>query len=270
MDSPLRAMLNVLMYVVSVYLLVCLFLFLLQGRMIFLAPPQNLPLYETHANHSWSFQSGEWQMQAWDIPVQKTNSKVLLYFGGNAEDAVYMNFEAAEFNVSRVFSVNYPGYGHSQGSADEQSLYAMGLAAYDAIVAEKKVSPEQLIVMGRSLGAAVAVHVALNRKVFGIILSTPFDSLASVAKFHYRVFPVEALLKYRFDTAEKLASVNVPILILAAGRDEVVPQSSLQRLLTNAPAQTIRHIYADAGHNTIQLYPQYYADINRFLSGPVN
>jgi len=86
-------------------------------------------------------------------------------------------------------------------------------------------------VIGRSLGSGVAVYVASQRQqVRRLVLVTPFDSLAAVAAHHYPFLPVRWLLLDRFNSAEYASSVTAPTLILAAGRDEVVPNTSTEAL----------------------------------------
>jgi pimeloyl-ACP methyl ester carboxylesterase len=69
------------------------------------------------------------------------------------------------------------------------------------VLAAEGIDPAHVVLMGRSLGSGVAVHVAAKRKVGGVILVTPLDSLVNVARAHYPIFPVGLMLKHRFDSA---------------------------------------------------------------------
>jgi pimeloyl-ACP methyl ester carboxylesterase len=74
------------------------------------------------------------------------------------------------------------------------------------------------------------VHVAAQRKVAAVILVTPFDSLAAVARHHYPVLPVGLLLRHRFEPAEAAPGIQAPLLCIAAERDEVIPAAHARRL----------------------------------------
>jgi hypothetical protein len=120
--------------------------------------------------------------------------------------------------------------------------------------------------MGRSLGSGVAVHVAAKRKVGGVILVTPFDSLVNVAKAHYPIFPVGWLLKHRFDSAALAATITVPALFLTATHDQVVPVRFAKRLERIWGGPTTAVTVAGTDHNSIETSSVYWEAVNTFLS----
>src|SRR5690606_28414209 len=85
--------------------------------------------------------------------------------------------------------------------------------------------------VGRSLGSAVAVHVASQREVSRLVLITPFDSFVSVGRAHFPLFPIRWLLRERHDAASRAGLVRAPVLALIAAEDEIIPRASAEALV---------------------------------------
>jgi pimeloyl-ACP methyl ester carboxylesterase len=187
-----------------------------------------------------------------------------LYFGGNAED-VYFN--AADFAGRlpghSVYLVNYRGYGGSTGSPTEDALFADAVALFDALTPRH----HAVDVIGRSLGSGVGVYLAANRPVRRLVLVTPFDSVLAMARRLYPVYPVDWLLKDRFDSVGHATDITASVLLLVAERDRVVPPEHAERLaaaFSQAPAEQV--LIERAGHNDVTAYPNYWSRLARFLS----
>ncbi|MCW9046504.1 MAG: alpha/beta hydrolase [Gammaproteobacteria bacterium] len=206
-------------------------------------------------------------LHGWKIDLNKASNKTILYFGGNAEDVVYLNHEAKEFNVRQSITFNYPGYGKSSGKPSQLSLYNNALVVYDLVVKKYQLSADDIIVIGRSLGSSVATYLAANREVSGLILITPFDSIENMASKQYKFFPVKFLLKHPFSTVDYISSVKNPVLMIAAYEDEIIADINLQNLREVAGKQNRFIQYPYVGHNTIQMHESYYKEINNFIEG---
>ena len=115
----------------------------------------------------------------------------VIYFGGNAEEVSWTLAERRWPRDVTLVAVNYRGYGRSGGAPGEPELKADALAIHDAVAARTDVDPRRIVVFGRSLGTAVAVHVAAARPVAGVVLASPFASLVAIGKVHgYPWLPV--------------------------------------------------------------------------------
>jgi len=168
-----------------------------------------------------------------------------------------------------VFVFDYRGYGRSKGTPSEKGLYKDAQAAYDYLVVERGVAPARLILYGESLGSAVAVQLATQNQAAGLILEGAFTCVADMSR---RVFPFlpTFLLRYRFDTLEKMRRVRAPLLVIHSHNDEVVPFSMGRRLFDAAHSDAKDFLAVYGGHN--ESFYEYRREITHkieeFLSGP--
>ena len=129
--------------------------------------------------------------------------------------------------------LSYRGYEGSSGSPSEEGLATDALAGFDWIRARQPDAP--IVLYGESLGSGVAVRLALERPVAGLILDAPYTSLVDVAAGRYWFMPVRALMSDRFDSLARIGAVKAPILVMHGDRDGVVPFSLGERLFAAAP-----------------------------------
>lgn len=187
--------------------------------------------------------------------VNPAQPAAIIYFGGNAEPLEHARDQLqAWFPRHTGYLLAYRGYGASDGEPGEKDLQADALALYDHIRARHPRAP--VTVVGRSLGSGVAAYLAAARPVERLVLVTPFDSMAGVAGHHFPWLPVQWLLTERYESADHLRGYSGPVLVLRAGRDEVVPAASTDRLLQRLPQAEVVAI-AQADHNDIAAHPEY-------------
>ena len=192
----------------------------------------------------------------------------LLYFHGNGGNASH-RLERTKLLVEGlgldVCLVDYRGYGQSTGRPDEQGLYADGEAIWDAAAA-RGFTPDRIVLFGESLGCAVAIETAIRRGCAGVILETPFASVAAMARRYYPFVP-PFLIRTRYDNEAKIAAVTAPKLIVAAERDDVVPPEHATRLFETAREPKVFYSIRGATHNDTYLAGgKEYVDVwRRFL-----
>jgi len=206
--------------------------------------------------------SGNITLRGW--VVNQGNQNAILYFGGNAEkpETNIVDFKEL-FPEYTLYFFNYRGYGKSDGSPSEVGLYNDALTIYDFAIQNHN----SVVVIGRSLGSGVATYLAVNREISKLILIEPYDCLVTIAQDIYPIFPMNLLMKDKFDSASRVATISVPTLIIKAEFDEVIPSASTDRLAAcfcQIEPQTV--IVEGANHNNIQNYTQYY----QYLKGFVN
>lgn len=176
------------------------------------------------------------------LPVEDSRH-ALLYFHGNAGNASHrlpVATRMAELGVS-VLLPDYRGYGLSEGRPDEAGLYADARAAL-AFLADRGFGEDRVIVFGRSLGGAVAVDLARDRSLAGVVLCSTFSSGSDMAKAIGMGW-FAPLVRRRFASIDKIGAVQSPLLFLHGTEDEIVPHGLGRRL----------HQAADAGARWVDL-----------------
>ena len=188
------------------------------------------------------------KIQAWFIPKQGAKN-VILFFHGNGGNLSHRLekisfFHSLGFNV---FIMDYRGYGKSSGSPSEQGLYKDAQSSYDYLITALKFKPEQIILFGESLGAAVATEMALKNKVGAVILESAFSSVSDMTKQILPLFPT-LLLRSRFDSYSKINSIKVPKMFIHSHNDEIVPYALGRKLYEKAASPKL-FVEISGGHN---------------------
>lgn len=197
----------------------------------------------------------------------KQPAPLLIYFGGNAEEASWVLSELAHISGWSALVVNYRGYGQSEGLPSERALFADAVALYDQVTQRLDIDPHRVVAMGRSLGTGVATYLASQRPIAAVILVSPYDSLTSIAQSAYPFLPVRLLLKHRFDSAARAPSIHVPLLVIAASQDTLIPPERSRRLAKAWGGPAKLEILEGRDHNNIHGHPLYWEMITQFLSG---
>ncbi|MEE4111792.1 MAG: alpha/beta fold hydrolase [Desulfobacteraceae bacterium] len=261
------------MIIATVKLVVFLFagatvlLYLLQGKMIFFPQPTAPHNQSRYAGNEIRLRHGDITLTGWFFKNEiGPGHPLVVYYGGNAEDVTHNFADLGRFSAQSFLFMNYRGYGGSDGKPSETALLSDALFVIDHLLATEGIDPAHVVVMGRSLGSGVAVHVAAKRKVGGVILVTPFDSLVNVARSHYPIFPVGLMLKHRFDSASLAPGITTPALFLTAANDQVVPVRFAKQLASVWAGPITSVTVAGTDHNTIETSPVYWKAVNAYLS----
>jgi fermentation-respiration switch protein FrsA (DUF1100 family) len=174
----------------------------------------------------------------------------LLYFHGNGGSLAIRTSRIARFMDEGwgVYILTYRGYGGSSGSPSEAANVADARLAYAALMKEG-VPPRSIIAYGESLGSGIAVRIAAELPVAGVILDAPYTSIVDVAAQAYPFLPVRLFLIDRYETARTIAGIKAPLLILHGERDGVVPVAMGRELARLAP-QPKRLVVFPNGHHS--------------------
>jgi pimeloyl-ACP methyl ester carboxylesterase len=253
----MKSILPTLIILSTAYIGLCLFLYITQRSIIYY--PVKGPGLSTAESIQLS-NNGE-VLNAWVINPGKQHA--ILYFGGNAEPVEYNAPMFRErFKNYTVYLTEYRGYGKSTGSPTEQGLYADALGWHDLIAN----THDKISIIGRSLGAGVAIYLADLRKIKRIALVTPFDSAVNMGRHYYPLFPVSLLLKDKYDSTDRAGRIKMPTLVIAAERDKIVPFARTQSLVQILPAaQTNTIIIKGVGHNDLSSNPAFEAELVQFF-----
>jgi pimeloyl-ACP methyl ester carboxylesterase len=205
---------------------------------------------------AWRDRDGEligWRAHSPDKPRRR-----LVVFHGNAGHALYRQYFAAGFLALaagwQVYLFEYPGYGARPGSPSESGIKSAAAEAVEALLAE---DAGPVYLLGESLGSGVATYLAgtLGSQIAGLLLVTPFTSLADVAGHHYGGLPARALLRERYDSAAALDHYRGPVAFLVAGSDEIVPAALGRKLYDSYRGPRLLREQPGAGHNSLDFNP---------------
>jgi uncharacterized protein len=193
------------------------------------------------------------RLPGWFVPAApgRDTGRTVLMLNGNAGDrsgrAPFA--QAMSDGGVSVLLFDYRGYGGNPGRPSETGLAADARAARNYLAGRSDVRAGSIVYFGESLGAAVAIRLAVERPPAGLVLRSPFTTLADVGRLHYPFLPVQLLLKDRYDAIGRVGSVGCPLLVVAGAADGIVPASHSRRLY-DAAGQPKRYIeIAGAGHN---------------------
>ena len=194
------------------------------------------------------------RLGGWFVPGRERGPAVLVCNGNAGNRAMRAALAAALARMGMaVLLFDYRGYGGNPGSPTEEGLAADARAAAGYLAARPEVDPARLVYFGESLGAAVALRLATERPPAALVLRSPFASLAEVGRVHYPMLPVSWLLWDRFDSAALAARLDAPLLVVAGGRDGIIPVSHSRRLFAAAPQPKRLVVLDGADHNDPEL-----------------
>ncbi|MBA3065902.1 alpha/beta fold hydrolase [bacterium] len=176
------------------------------------------------------------RLNGWFIPPQDINGETVLFCHGNADNISYFIEDVkmlADIGLG-VFIFDYRGYGRSVGDQSETGTYFDAEAAWNYLTKEKKIPPRRIIILGRSLGGAIAAWLAKEHTPRALFLETAFTSIEDIASKTHPLIPVKSFLRYKYRTIDYLLQVKAPVLITHSKDDNVVPFIHGQKLFAAA------------------------------------
>ena len=252
-------------------------LWALQRRLLYLPAPQTVPpaasvlpgAEEVAFETADGVRLGGWFVRR-DGRPGRPGPAVLVCNGNGGNRSLRAPLAAALARMGlHVLLFDYRGYGGNPGHPTEEGLAADARAALDHLAGRPEVDPARVVYFGESLGAAVALRLATERPPAALVLRSPFASLAEVGQLHYPLVPVSLLLRDRYDSATLAPRLTAPLLVVAGGRDRIIPASHSRRLFAAAPQPKRLVVLDGADHNDHDLLagPRLLAELRRFLAG---
>jgi fermentation-respiration switch protein FrsA (DUF1100 family) len=209
------------------------------------------------------------ELHGWYIPRSGAR-RVLLFLHGNAGNISHRGDSLAIFHRLglNVLIFDYRGYGRSQGKPGEKGLYLDAEAAWRYLVEKRGVPAENIVVFGRSLGGAVAAHLAAHVQPAGLILESTLSSTRDFAQSLHPLLSRMVVMRYGFDTVASLAGVHCPVLVLHSRADDIMPYH-LGEKVYRAAHQPKRFVTLQGDHNNgfLQTQPHYEQALGEFIAG---
>jgi hypothetical protein len=265
-----RRALPIARLVLIAYLCIVLTMLLLESWLVYPAPPIEVGDWNpVGLNHEdvWFESADGTKLHGWFVPHPQPK-RVILYCHGNGEHIGFNADLAARLRDSlsaSVFLFDYRGYGRSDGRPSEAGCIADGLAAQTWLAGRAGVGPSDVVLMGRSLGGAVAVAVAAEQGARALILENSFPTMPEIAAVHFPWLPVRWAMRNRYDSLSRISRYSGPLVQSHGLADNLIPIDLARRLFEAADGRTKKWIeFPDLGHNSP--WPtQYYNDLAAFL-----
>jgi len=258
--------------ILLIYLLLLLTVFLYQRKMIYFPAQYSLEQQQQLADQA--------NLKLWPSTddyrglIAKTantagKGTVIVFHGnaGSATDRTYYS-DGLENQGYRVILAEYPGYAARNGAPSEQALIADGIQTAKQAL---KYFGEPIFLWGESLGSGVAGGIVQSGQipVKGIVLVTPFNSMADVAQHHYWFFLAKWLIRDKFDNIKSLQNYSGNTAMLLAEQDEIIPNKYSLKLFESLPHRKKLWTFNNAGHNTLPLNQKlpWWQEVMLFVSG---
>lgn len=185
--------------------------------------------------------------------------------GGNIDQLGRSVREIWENLNESVLIVDYPGYGYSQGVPGEQSCCAAGEAAFQWLADTQKIASGRIILLGESLGGAVAIDLASRHDYRAMVLVRTFTSIPDVADDQFPLLYSAPLVSNPFDSLKKIPACKQPVFIAQADKDRTIPYRHGVRLQQACAAPAEIYTLRGLGHND-PLPADFYAALRQFLA----
>ena len=211
-------------------------------------------------------------LDGWFLPRTKPRG-VVLFFHGNAGNMSHRLDSLQIFHELglAVLIIDYRGYGNSEGTPSEQGTYLDAQAAWDHLVKQRGVQSRDVVIFGRSLGAAIAANLAAKHTPGALILESGFTSVPNIAADLYPLLPARLMTRFSYDTEGFLDSIHCPVLIVHSRDDELIPfEHGLRLYATAREPKRLLEIGGDHGNGFLVSRATYVAGLDAFLSAALN
>lgn len=245
-----RRVLEIVVTLATAAVLVLSGLWLLQRRLIYFPVSEVPPISSTLPGaRIVKISTGDGlTLTGWFVAPPAPTAAVLVLNGnaGNRADRAHLAMALVERGYE-VLLFDYRGYGGNEGSPSEEGL-ALDAAAAFTVLGEVATA-DRSIILGESLGAAVAARLAVESPPTAMVLRSPFPSLSEVAAVHYPYLPARLLLRDRYDISQTVSTLEIPVLVVAGSADSIVPTSLSRAVYEAASPNAHWAVIEGADHN---------------------
>lgn len=197
--------------------------------------------------------------------VGNDEAPILIYFGGNSEEA---SRAMESHNIPESWAalyMNYRSYGESTGTPSEDKLFEDGEALFDYVADREEFDSSAVVVMGRSMGTGVATHVSYSKETLATILISPYDSRRELQKDRHPFLPYGTFIRHPFEVSTMAQSIETPLLGLTANEDEVISPEHSEVTFEQWQGPVTRVQIENHHHNNINHAQEFDESIEAFL-----
>lgn len=260
----MEVLVPVLLIAIGGYAALTGMVYLMQEKLLFLpgearyGDPSGIGL--TYEEVRLSTEDGE-SLQAWWIPRADARGTVLFFHGNAGNITTRLETIRTLHRLGlNTFIIDYRGYGASSGRPTEKGLYRDAESAWRYLIGERGLPPAEIVLYGRSLGAAVAIWLAERVPEGALIAESGFTSVPEIGAYHYPYLPVRMLSRMQFDSLARIGNCRSPVLVIHSREDEIIPFSHGERLF-EAAAEPKRFVELSGTHeNSFVLSHETYSE----------
>ena len=251
----MSTVLSIVMLVAAGYAAVLLAAFAFQSRLVYFPNVPSRAIGPGPDSIGLAYESVEIltedgiRLDAWYVPVREPRGTVL-FFHGNAGNISHRLDSLRVFNKLGLATLifDYRGFGRSEGVVSEQGIYRDAEAVWRHLTDERGIPAEEVVLFGRSLGAAVAAYTASRHGPGALIIESGLVSVPDMAAEVYPWLPARWLARIWFPTGDYLQTVTCPVLVVHSRDDEVIPIKQGLRLFKVA-REPKQFLELRGGHN---------------------
>ncbi len=230
----MKTLISLLSIAASIYVLLALALYLLQGKMVFLSGLPGRALTATPGDIGLEYEdvslttSDDERLHGWYVPATDRRG-VVLFFHGNAGNISHRLDSIGIFHQLGLDTliIDYRGYGQSTGKTNEQGTYLDAQAAWSYLVDERGIPADRIIIFGRSLGGAVGAWLGaqpdMKNGPAAVIIESSFTSGVDMARQLYPFLPAQLITRLRYPAVEYASRLQCPVLVVHSRDDEIIP-----------------------------------------------
>jgi fermentation-respiration switch protein FrsA (DUF1100 family) len=237
--------------VVLAYFIIILFVYFYQRNLLYHPSENNYLNDKITFNYEEIFieTDKKIKLKSWFIKKDLDKFKTILIFHGNAGNLFNRVYKLNELNKLdvNILLISWRGFSGNKGKPTEKNLYRDADESVKWLNNQGVIS-KNIILYGESLGTGVATELGTSNAFGGIILESPFTSIANAAKIYYPYLPVSIILKDRYDSIGKIKNINTPIFIMHGKMDNIIPQQMGLELFEKANNPKYSYFPEDDDH----------------------
>lgn len=268
----MKTLATLLIVLALAYGAIVLFVYVFQSRLLYFPQvarevnltPERIGLaYED----VWLKSAPDVDIHGWYVPHPQARGTVLFFHGNAGSIALRLDWLRMFHDLGyAVLIVDYRGYGRSRGEPTEQGTYADASAAWTHLTDVRRTAAADIVIVGESLGGAVAAELAARTTPRAVILQSTFTSIPLLAGEIYRFLPVRWISRHDYDTRSRMARIAAPVLIAHSPQDELIPYRHGRELFERA-REPKHFVELQGGHNEGFLFarPGWIAEVGAFL-----
>lgn len=235
-------LLSILLAGAAAYALLIAFVYFFQARLIYYPNVPGRELTATPDAIGLAFEdvritsTDGIELHGWFVPGASADRPAAVFCHGNAGNISHRLEQLKMLHDLglAVLLFDYRGYGRSSGSPSEQGTYRDAHAAWNYLTQVRGLAPKDIVIVGESLGGPIAAELAQGTLPAALILFSTFTSAPDLARKYYWYLPVQLIARFRYPTADYVARVRAPVLVIHSRDDEITPFAHGEELFRRA------------------------------------